>query len=283
MQFLKALFVLFLITTAVQAQHQGWPDFDTTKFGNNAAVGKYAEIRGFKMYYEIYGKGEPLLLLNGNSCSIKHLMCQIAYFSKYYKVIVPDTRAQGKSLYRGDSLTFEMLTDDYYAFLNYLKIDSCNIIGWSDGGNIGLMLAMKHPEKVKKMAVTGANLRADTLGYDPEIYDGGAYRNTLVKEAVTPEGKNKLLLFDLMYYQRTTDTKKLKNVKCPVLVIAGDHDVIRTSHTLDIAQNIPRSYLWILPNSGHATLILYRDIFNDTVYKFLKSPYRKIEGFGRFE
>ena len=115
-------------------------------FGNNPKAGKYFDNRGFKMYYETYGTGEPLLIIHGNGGSIKDFTNQIPYFSKDYQVILADSRAQGKSLDESDSLSYEMMTDDLNALLDHLKIKSCNVIGWSDGGIEGLLLAIRHPE-----------------------------------------------------------------------------------------------------------------------------------------
>src|SRR5437868_9950545 len=131
-------------------------------YGHNQAAGKYYDIRGFKMYCEVYGEGQPLLIIHGNGGSINNFIYQIPYFSKKYKVIVADSRAQGRSIDKGDSLTYEMMADDYAALLEAMKIDSAYVIGWSDGGINGLLLSIRHPEKVKKLAVTGANLWPDT-------------------------------------------------------------------------------------------------------------------------
>ncbi|HEY6955839.1 MAG TPA: alpha/beta hydrolase, partial [Flavisolibacter sp.] len=125
-------------------------------YGSNKAAGKYYDIRGFKMYAETYGSGNPLLIIHGNGGSISNFVNQIPFFSKKYKVIVADSRAQGNSKDPSDSLSYEMMADDYAALLDQMKIDSAYVIGWSDGGINGLLLAIRHPEKVKKLAVTGA-------------------------------------------------------------------------------------------------------------------------------
>src|SRR5437588_2144726 len=114
------------------------------------------------MYSETYCSGTPLLIIHGNGCSIADFAYQIPYFSSKYKVILADSRAQGKSVDYGDSLSYEMMADDISALMDTLHISSANIVGWSDGGIIALMLAMVHPEKVKKIAITGANLWPDT-------------------------------------------------------------------------------------------------------------------------
>ncbi len=145
--------------------------FDTTIYGRNPAAGHYLKNRGFNMYYEIYGSGDPLLIIHGNGGSINNFMYQIPYFEKKYKVILADSRAQGKSEDHHDSLSYEMMTDDLNGLLDSLHLDSCYVIGWSDGGIEGLMLAIRHPDKVKKLAITGANLTPDSTAVDPFVYN----------------------------------------------------------------------------------------------------------------
>lgn len=253
-------------------------------FGRNKEVGKYYDIRGFKMYAEVYGSGLPLLFIHGNGGSINNFLYQIPYFSKKYKVIVADSRAQGRSSDPGDSLTYEMMADDYAALLDLLKIDSAYVIGWSDGGINGLLLAIRHPGKVKKLAVTGANLVPDTSAVPQEIWDMvrpelDALRGKMNR---TPEEKTKFKLYSLLCEQPHIPLADLQKIACPTLVIGGDHDVIKEGHTMRIFQNIPRAYLWILPGSGHSTPIMYKDDFNRVADRFFSNPYRAIEGPQRF-
>jgi pimeloyl-ACP methyl ester carboxylesterase len=258
--------------------------FDTTMYGKNAKAGNYVKTRGFNMYYETYGAGEPLLIIHGNGGSINNFLYQIPYFSKTYRVILADSRAQGKSADAGDSLSYEMMADDLNALLDTMHLDSCYVIGWSDGGINGLLLAMRHPAKVKKLAVTGANLWPDTTAVDPFVYNWAVgYNDTLKKMEQTPRVKNDRKLAYLLSYEPHISIEQLKKIQCPTLVISGDHDVLLPRHTLLIAESISKSYLWILPNSGHSTPIFYKDQFNETVGNFFKTPYRKIEGFGRFQ
>ena len=286
MKVLKVVFLFMITTMLVQicfAQASNISPFDTTIYGKNEKAGNYVKTRGFNMYYETYGKGEPLLIIHGNGGSINNFLYQIPYFSKSYKVILADSRAQGKSVDAGDSLSYEMMTDDLNALLDTLHLDSCYVIGWSDGGINGLLLAMRHPDKVKKLAVTGANLWPDISAVDPFIYKWGMKQNdSLKKVPQTPRIKNERKLAHLLSYEPHITLKQLKNIKCPTLVMGGDHDVLLPKHTLLIADNIPNSYLWILPNSGHSIPIFYKDQFNEVVNNFFKSPFRRIEGFGRF-
>jgi pimeloyl-ACP methyl ester carboxylesterase len=272
------LFVFSCLAAIIYAQQS------KVEFGNNDKAGKYADIRGFKMYYEIYGKGQPLLIIHGNGGSINNFQHQIPYFSKSYKVILADSRAHGKSRDDADSLSYEMMADDLSALLDYLKLDSCYVIGWSDGGNNGLLLAIRHPEKVKKLAITGANLWPDSTAVDPFAYHWAMSLNDSIKKVpVTPESRNARKILHLLSYEPHISTAQLKLIKSPALVIGGDNDVILPAHTLLIAASIPFAYLWILPNSGHSTPIFYKDEFNQKVDEFFRAPYRKIEGMGKLD
>jgi pimeloyl-ACP methyl ester carboxylesterase len=257
--------------------------FDTTHYGRNEKTGHFVKTRGFNMYYETYGSGAPLLFIHGNGGSINNFLYQIPYFAKKYKVILADSRAQGKSVDDGDSLSYEMMADDLNALLDSLGVDSCDVVGWSDGGINGLLLAIRHPDKVKKLAVTGANLTPDTAAVDPFVVRWAFHLNdTLAGMPTTPKIKNERKLAHLLSYEPHITLAQLHTIRCPVLVIGGDHDVIRPQHTLLIFQNIPKAYLWILPDSGHSTPVFYKDRFNEVVGDFFAKPYRKIEGFARF-
>lgn len=255
-----------------------------TLYGNNKQTGKYYEIRGIKMYCETYGEGQPLLVIHGNGGSINNFLYQIPYFAKKYKVILADSRAQGKSADKGDSLSYEMMADDYAALLDQMKIDSALVIGWSDGGINGLLLAIRHPEKVKKLAITGANLVPDTSAVPQEIWDMvmPTLNELKNKTTKTDRDRNSLKLFRLLAEQPHISLTDLQKITCPTLVIGGDHDVIKEEHTLLIYKNIPNAYLWILPASGHSTPVVYKDDFNTVVDRFFENPYRQITGEGRF-
>jgi pimeloyl-ACP methyl ester carboxylesterase len=280
MKISKALFTTMVLLTFVAVTYA---QTDTIKYGDNEKAGKYVKVRGFNMYYETYGTGQPVLFIHGNGGSINNFGNQIPYFSKNYKVIVADSRSQGKSFDDGDSLSYEMMADDLNGLLDALHVDSCYVVGWSDGGINGLLLAIRHPGKVKKLAVTGANLWPDSTAVDPFIARWAMNEYNMVKEKpLTPSVKHDLKLLRLLAFEPHITTAQLNKISCPALVIGGDHDVIRPEHTMLIAQSIPESYLWILPNSGHSTPIVYKDLFNATVSDFFNKAYRIIEGFRRF-
>jgi len=274
---LLSIYAMMLLTSA----HSQYPPvFKNSIYGHNPKAGHYVTVRGFKMYYEIYGKGEPLLLIHGNAGSINNFSGQIPYFAQNYQVIVADSRSHGKSVDPADSLSYEMMAEDFNALLDLLHIKSCNVIGWSDGGNNGLLLAIHHPDKVKRLAITGANIWIDSSAIANDVVSIDQL-GPLYKSEQTPEVKNSIKLTKLLFMLPNISLEQLQAIRCPTLVIGGDHDVILPKHTVLIAEHIPQSTLWILPNSGHSTLINYKDLFNKTVADFFKKPYRVIKGMDR--
>jgi pimeloyl-ACP methyl ester carboxylesterase len=268
----KIVIMFFLmpwITVVVFGQSKPVP------YGSNKAAGKYYRVRSIKIYTEVYGTGKPLLLIHGNGGSMKDFSGTIPYFSKKFKVIAVDSRAQGKTVDNQDSLSFEMMADDFAALLDVMGIDSAYVIGWSDGGINALLLAMRHPEKVIKLVSTGANMTPDSSAIVPSNWmdEKKQYEQDKNKIRTTEIEKNDWKLFMLDWLQPNVPLTDLKAVRCPSLIICGDHDVITITHTVGIYTNIPRAYLWVVPNSGHGTLIEHRDQFNDLVYNFLKNPY----------
>ena len=276
-QILKYFLYIIILPLSLIAQNK---DTELKKLlGNNASVGKYINTRGIKLYYEIYGKGEPLLLIHGNGGSMNNFRYQIDFFSKKYKVIGVDSRAQGKSVDSSSVLNYEMMADDFNALLDSLKIDSVNVIGWSDGGINGLLLAIRHPKKVKRLAITGANLIPDTTVFS--TYNNNMVTSDLAKLRALEQNektKNSIKLVHMMEIEPNIPLTDLHKIKCPVLVIGGDNDLIKASHTLQIFENIPKAYLWILPFSGHATLQRHKEEFNKTVFEFFKTPFHFVPG-----
>jgi pimeloyl-ACP methyl ester carboxylesterase len=230
------------------------------------------------MYAEVYGKGKPLLMIHGNGGDISAFSRNIPYFSGKYKVIAADSRAQGKSVDAGDSLSFEMMADDFAALLDAMHIDSAYVIGWSDGGINALLLAMRHPGKVIKLVATGANITADSSAFIPSSWasDKNRFEAEKNKNRPTSKEKNDWKLFMLDLLQPNIPFSALNTIQCPSLIVCGDHDLITIEHTAAIYKNIPRAYMWVLPNSGHATLQEHRDDFNKMVNEFFIQPF---EGF----
>jgi pimeloyl-ACP methyl ester carboxylesterase len=147
-------------------------------YDDNPAAGRYYDINGFKMYTETYGNGPAVLMIHGNNGSMKAFAQNAGYFARTHRVILVDSRSQGKSLDPDHPLTFEMMADDFASLLDAMHIQSADVIGWSDGGINALLLAIRHPQKVKKLVATGANLWPTVDAFAPGLFaDWQAHAN----------------------------------------------------------------------------------------------------------
>ena len=157
-------------------------------YDSNPAAGKTFVHDGITLYYEVYGQGEPLLMIHGNGGSIGTLAAQIAFFRSRYRVIAMDSRDQGKSGDSPDKITYEKMTDDLAALLDHLKTGPVNVLGWSDGGIEALLLGIRHPAKVKKIAAMAADLNPSTDAVYPETLAMAtrASRSQRIAAIVTP-------------------------------------------------------------------------------------------------
>jgi pimeloyl-ACP methyl ester carboxylesterase len=245
-------------------------------YDHNAAAGKFYSINGFQMYTEVYGGGPALLMIHGNNGNMSAFFRNVPYFAQHYKVILADSRSQGRSLDPDHPLNFEMMADDYAALLDAMHIDSAYVLGWSDGGINALLLALRHPEKVKKLVATGANLWVGPDPFAPGEWDQmeREYTTGLTKTYTTPKEKNDRKLFLLDWWEPHITLAQLHTIQTPSLIMAGDHDVISLPHTILIYQNLPHANLWIVPNSGHPTVIEHADEVNKKVDEFFTQPFK---------
>ena len=243
-------------------------------YGHNATAGHRLAVRGVRLYYEEYGAGPPLLLLHGNGGSIQDFKENIEYFSRHYRVLALDSRAHGNSPDPADSLSFEMLADDCAALLDGLRLDSAYVLGWSDGGITATLLALRHPRKVKRLVATGANFSPDSTALVPSLWlqQQRGYQQGRRETLRDPKRRNDWKVFKLDVFQPNVPLGLLRRVVAPAFIIAGDHDVITLAHTVAIYQHLRRAWLWIVPDSGHATLQEHSAEFNQQVDKFLRAP-----------
>lgn len=236
-------------------------------YGTNAKAGNYAIVNGIRLYYEIYGNGHPLLILHGNGGSIKDASYLYPELIKKYKIIAVDSRGQGKSTDTDEPLTYDIMSEDINALLNELKIDSAFIWGQSDGAILGLLLAMNHPQKVEKLLAFGANIQPDSSA----LFNWGIVAMTDI-EKNSKDVKEKKLTRLMLDYPNIPFTS-LSKIKAPVLIMAGDRDIIRPEHSLKLFQNIPNSQLCIIPGSTHAASKEKRGLFLELLYNFFDSSF----------
>jgi len=234
-----------------------------TQYGNNSKAGHYANAGDAKIYYEVYGKGRPIVILHGGIFGSTYEMHQfIDSLSQKYQVIAVSTRGHGKSELGTQPITYEQKANDVMAVINDVTKDSVIIIGFSDGGYAGYKLANMYPESVKKLIVIGAT----------ELYPGLRDFKFTAKQAIAldtvywkqqfklmPEPNRVQEMFTKlgdMYNNLTLDSTFFQTLKCRTLVMAGDKDAgnppQRVVHT---AQMIPNSVIGIIPDATHTVFL----------------------------
>ncbi len=197
-----------------------------------------------KLNYIEKGEGKPLIMIHGNEESCVYFNGQMDYFAdKGYRCIAPDSRAHGDTPRGTAPLTIRQMTDDIVAFMDELGIDKADFIGFSDGGNIMLIMAMKYPERIGRMVIDGANL--DLTGVADWAVDWvmGVYNEAKEKADEDPAAKLKMEVFGLMVNDPNIDPEDLTKIDVPALVMAGEEDLILKEHTELIASKIPGAQL----------------------------------------
>lgn len=241
-----------------------------TFYGNNAKSGRYIAVNGIKLYIEQYGEGEPVLLLHGNGQSIADFSKQIPDLAKQYRVIAVDTRAHGKS---GDSdnekLSYDLFAEDLKILLDSLHIPKAHIVGWSDGGNTGLTMAIKYPEYVNKLMIMGANLNPTSEAVERSMLETVAKDLKKLSVRKDAESKRVTKLLAMLLSAPNISTANLHQIQAKTLVMAGEKDIIKPSHTKLIAENIKDAKLLIFDHATHLAPTEIPNIFNQAVLQFL--------------
>jgi pimeloyl-ACP methyl ester carboxylesterase len=264
-------------------------------YGSNDQVGRYVKVNDVSIYYEIYGQGEPILLLHGNGGSIENFLLQIPEFSKEYKVIAVDSRAQGRSTDSDKEITYDLMASDMAILIDSLRLGRVDVVGWSDGGIIGLVMAYKYPEKLNKLVAVGANYsNKNFMASNDHVHMNAKdtlvirsrrlvqkYRNTLERLSPNPEKiptiRRKLKALMIKYPNFTE--KQIEKISTPTLVVVGDHDIISLDHTVTLFSDLPHAQLFVVPDATHIALVEQPELLNSVILHFLGTPYRDIDRF----
>ena len=222
-------------------------------------------------FYKEQGTGFPLILLHGNGEDGSYFEHQMAPFAEHFRVIAVDTRGHGQTP-RGDApFTIRQFAEDLLAFMDRLGIEKAHLLGFSDGGNIALVFALAHPERVEKLILDGANLDASGVKRSIQIPIEIGYRIAKLFAKKKPEARKNAEMLGLMVNDPNVRPEELARIQSPTLVVAGNKDMIREKHTRLIAQSIPGARLAILPGD-HFVANKNPEAFNDTVLRFLLAP-----------
>lgn len=250
---------------------------EETKTGAVVKGGKAMDVRVYQKskavldithhYIEI-GTGFPLILLHGNGEESSYFVHQIEAFSTHFRVIALDTRGHGQTPRGNAPFTIRQFAEDLIGFMDRHNIEKAHILGFSDGGNIALVFAMAHPERVEKLILNGANLDASGVKRSTQIPIEIGYRIAKHFARKSPEARKNAELLGLMVNDPNVRPEELSRIQAPTLVIAGSKDMIKESHTRLIAQSIPWAELVLIPGN-HFVANKNPEAFNEAVMRFL--------------
>ncbi len=253
---------------------------DTTK-------SRFVQVDDVKIHYKVYGQGDPLVLLHGSLESIEDWAKQIPEFSKKNKVIAIDNRGHGRSTFTDRKMDYQLMSEDVLGVMKDMKIDSANIVGFGDGGIIGMYLAINHPDKVRKLVAIGANYKVDTTVVYAEVLKKVEewnsdkiyqfvrnhfknYPNYGLIEPFTQRMKTMLLT------EPSLTTEDLNKIKCPTLFMTGDHDIIKLAHTKEMFDNVKQGYLAVIPGTKHYPQKEKPAVVNPIILDFVSKKFIKL-------
>ena len=219
-------------------------------------------------YFIEKGSGEPLILLHGNGENCDYFQRQIDVFAERYHVYAIDTRGHGKTP-RGDKpFTIRQFADDLLCFMDGHRIGKANLLGFSDGGNIAMVFAIQHPDRVDRLILNGANLNADGVKRCTQLPIEIGYSIAKRFSGKSDSARLNAEMLGLMVNDPNVTPEELKTIQARTLVISGTNDMIRESHTRLIAECIPNSRL-VFIKGNHFIANKKPRAFNRAVIEFL--------------
>lgn len=218
-------------------------------------------VNGLHMHYEVFGEGKPVVLIHGNGEDHRIFSTEIQQLTEAgYRVYAPDSRGHGANEPQAEYHYADM-AEDVYAFIAAMGLERPALYGHSDGGIIGLMLESRHPGTLGALAVSGTNLSPQ--GLEPFFLEKYGAIN---RERPDP-------LVTLMLTEPQIDPASLKSIRIPVLVTAGEHDLILRSETEKIAAALPDAEMVIVPGEDHGSYIVGSPVMGSLLLRFLEKAY----------
>jgi pimeloyl-ACP methyl ester carboxylesterase len=270
-----ALLLLFVALPAGAAER--WEALPPTPAPIAPARSGHAAVNGISVYYAVYGSGEPVILLHGGLANADYWGNQIQALMPRRMVIVMDSRGHGRSTRDARPYGYDLMADDVVALMDFLKVPKADVVGWSDGGILGLDLAIRHQDRVGRIFAFAANTMPSGVKDDVEKNPtfaafikraGDEYQS----HSSTPKEYDAFVeqISKMWASEPNWTDAQLNAIAAPVLVVDGDHDeAIKREHTEYIAATIPHAGLLILPNASHFAFLQDPQLFNFAVLHFL--------------
>jgi pimeloyl-ACP methyl ester carboxylesterase len=260
--------------------------------GDAQVVGRRVQVNGMRMYYEVSGKGDPLVVLHGAYMNIPSMGAIIPRLARTHRVYALEFQGHGRTTDIDRPITYPNLADDVAAFMDAVRLPKADVFGYSMGAGVGLQLAIRHPEKVNKLAV--ASVAYDARGWQPdftafipqmtvEMFVGMPFAAEYRKLAANPDSFPALVRKLIALEKEPMAWEQgVRALKTPVLIIAGDADVVTLEHAVamfrllgggimgDMGKPLPTARLAILPATSHTAVITQPDLLYALIEPFLK-------------
>ena len=268
---------LVALVTWPALANERWETLPPTPAPISSDRGGQAQVNGISIHYAISGHGSPVIFLHGGLANIDYWGNQVPAVAAHHTVILMDSRGHGRSTRDARPYGYDLMADDVIALMDALKIPKADIVGWSDGGILGLDLAMRYKDRIGKVFAFAAN--SVTSGVKDGVEKNptfAAYIERAGREyrtlSATPDDYNAFVeqISRMWAEQPNWSDAQLRDIDTPVLVVDGDHDeAIKREHTEYMAATIPHAGLLILPNVSHFAFLQDPDQFNFAILHFL--------------
>ncbi len=267
--------LLLVVAGAVRAEPQ-WLTLPPTPSLPVPEQSGYAPLNGIKIWYAVFGRGAPVILLHGGLANADYWGKQVPVLAKRYRVVVMDSRGHGRSTRDARPFGYDLMASDVLGLIDFLKIQKAAVVGWSDGAILGLDIAIHHPERLSKLFAFAANSDPSGVKDVTKSPVFNAYIARAEKEyeklSTTPSEYQSFLaqITKMWETQPNWTADDLRGIKVPIWIVDADHDeAIKRENTLFMADEIPDSGLLIEPHVSHFAFLQDAQQFNADVLHFL--------------
>ncbi len=266
-----------LLLTSAAGAEEIWQTVPLPPAMPTARESGMAPVDDIQMYYAIYGKGDPVLLIHGGIGNTEEFGFLVPALAESHEVIVSDGRGRGRSTSSDKPFSYALMADDELALLDHLGIDKVALVGWSDGAIIGLDIAIRHPERLTRLFAYGANYTPEGVkasAGDTPTFKAGFARcaANYARLSPTPDGFDALVarMSEMWATQPNYTKDQLRAIRVPTVIFDGDHDeVVEPAQRAEMAELIPGAKLVIMKDTSHFAMWQKPDEFNATVLEFV--------------
>lgn len=274
-RYIGLVFLCAMVVTANAVPQ--WLTLPPTPTLPKAEQSGYAAVNNIRIWYALFGHGEPVILLHGGLANSNYWGNQVRALAPYYQVIVMDSRGHGRSTRDAKPFSYDLMAADVIGLMDYLHIHKATIVGWSDGAIIGLDIAMHHPERVNTLFAFAAN--SDPSGVK-DVNNNPVFKAFIARGKIeyaqlspTPTHYDTFVaqIEKMWATQPHWTATDLASIKVPTWIVDADHDeAIQRQNTEFIAANIPNAGLLLQPMVSHFSFLQDPEQFNSDLLHFLK-------------